>query len=87
MKHRSPPSREDTLSLDAFAALMADSAALRRQAATAILAGRPVPAETSAALAQCRDVVDEAVDRDGMAVLPVDEDRVLRLDLSEEAGQ
>ena len=87
MKHRSPSSREETLSLDAFAALMADSATLRRQAASAILAGKPVPAETTAALAQIRDAVDEAMDRDGVAALPMDEDRVLRLDLSEEAGQ
>jgi hypothetical protein len=87
MKHRLPPSREAALGLDAFAALMAGSTALRRQTVAAILAGKPVPAETSAALAQCRDVLDEAVDRDGLAALPVDEDRVLRLDLSEEARQ
>lgn len=87
MKHRSPSSREETLSLDAFAALMADSATLRRQAASAILAGKPVPAETTAALAQIRDAVDEAMDRDGVAALPMDEDRVLRLDLAAEAGQ
>jgi hypothetical protein len=86
MKHHQPEPRP-LESLDAFTALMAETANSRRQAAAAILAGRPVPPEIPVFLAQAQADLDEAADRDGRAELELDEDQTLRLDLSEETHQ
>jgi hypothetical protein len=75
------------LRLEDLTALLADTATQRRQAASAILAGRPVPADSIASLQRARDVLDNAVDRDGLTDLPLGEDQSLRLDLSEERTQ
>uniref|UniRef100_I2Q499 Uncharacterized protein n=1 Tax=Desulfovibrio sp. U5L TaxID=596152 RepID=I2Q499_9BACT len=86
MKHHpsDPPVLE---TLDAFAALMAETATLRREAATAVLAGRPVPLDVQADLARGHAILDEAMDRDGRAELDCGDDQSLRLDLSEETRQ
>lgn len=73
--------------LDAFASRMAESVALRRQAAAAILASRPVPPEIAPALAAIGDELSEAADRDGWAELLLDPDQPLRLTLAEETEQ
>lgn len=86
MKHH-PPDSPPLETLDAFATLMTGTAALRRQAAAAVLAGRPVPLEVQAALARDHAALEAAADRDGRAVLEVGEDQTLRLDLSEETRQ
>ncbi|WP_300156173.1 hypothetical protein [Solidesulfovibrio sp.] len=86
MKHRPSAARAAT-SLDDLAALMAASAELRRQAAAAILAGKPVAAQVIAGLAEIRDALDAAVDRDGMAQLAAGDDQAARLDLSEETAE
>ena len=86
MKHHDsePPA---ITSLDAFAARMAASAALRRDAAAAILAGRPVPAEIAPDLTLLRDELAETADRDGQAELELAPDQTLRLSLAEETAQ
>ncbi|MHC1711934.1 MAG: hypothetical protein AB9872_07285 [Solidesulfovibrio sp.] len=86
MKHH-PPEPRPLESLDAFAALMAETAVSRRQAAAAILAGHPVSPEIPAFLAQAQADLDEAADRDGLAELELAEDQTLRLDVTEETQQ
>lgn len=86
MKHHASHSAVSG-SLDGFAALMAAATEHRRQAARAILAGRPLPPEIPAALGRARDELDDALDRDGVAELTREDDQPLRLDLSEETAQ
>lgn len=86
MKHRFPNS-SGSLRPEDLSALLADTARQRRQAASAILAGRPIPAACVASLAKARDVLDDAVDRDGLTDLLLGEDQSLHLNLSEETTQ
>lgn len=86
MKHHLPPPR-DLPTLDAFLALMAETAVARTQAAAAILAGRPVPDDAIPPLLQALADLEEAGGRDGRAPLEVAEDHVATLDLSEEREQ
>jgi len=86
MKHHAPPPR-DLTGLDAFVSLMTETALVRAQAAAAILAGRPVPAEALPTLSQALADLEEAGGRDGRAPLETAEDQVVTLDLSEEREQ
>jgi hypothetical protein len=86
MKHH-PPEPRPLTSLDAFAALMTETVALRRIAAAAIRAGRPVAPEIPAALLQAWADLEAATGRDGRVELELGEDQVFRLDLSEERRQ
>lgn len=86
MKHHGsdPPA---ITTLDAFAARMAESAGLRRQACAAILAGRPVPPEILATLVRIRDELREVLDRDSRATLLLDQEQPLTLSLAGETVQ
>lgn len=86
MKHHTPQPRE-LISLDAFACLMTETARVRSLAAAAILAGRPVPPEVLATLAQALADLEEAGGRDGRAPLELAEDQCVTLDLTEEREQ
>ena len=86
MKHHRPEPRPLD-SLDDVIALLADTTTLRRQAVAALLAGRPMPPEIPAALAQTLADLEEASGRDGTAELELGEDQPLRLDLAEETRQ
>lgn len=86
MKHHSPEPRP-LGSLDAFAALMSETATLRRQAVAAILAGRPVSPEIPVGLVQALADLEEVLGRDGRTELELAEDQTLRLDLAEETRQ
>lgn len=86
MKHRFPV-RAAPLPLEDFSALTRETAELRRLAAGAILAGRPVPPGIAAGLGRARDILEEAVERDGRLVLTLGDDQRLRLELGEELTQ
>jgi hypothetical protein len=82
-----PPPIESINSLDDLARLMGYTASLRRQTATAILAGRPIPAELPAGLAQALTELRKAGGRDHRAELRHSDDASLTLDLTEEITQ
>ena len=73
--------------LDELVQLCNEAAALRRQAAGAILAGRPLTPDILPALAQILADLEEAEDRDELVELALDEDQSMRLDLAEETRQ
>jgi hypothetical protein len=86
MKHHAPSPRP-LPGLDAFAALMAETARARTLAVAAILAGRPVPNEVAPVLVQALADLDEAGGRDGRADLEAAEDQCVSLDIAEETAQ
>jgi len=86
MKYHLPPPRELT-SCDALVARMGETVQARRQAATAILAGKPVPAETVDILTQVLADLMEVGGREAQASLDVAEDQAIALDLTEETRQ
>jgi len=86
MKYHLPPPRELT-SCDALVARMAETVQARRQAVAAILAGKPVPAETVGTLTQVLADLDEVGGREAQASLDVAEDQAMALDLTEETRQ
>ena len=66
---------------------MAETVQARRQAAAAILAGKPVPAETVDILTQVLADLVEVGGREAQASLDVAEDQAIALDLTEETRQ
>ncbi len=88
MRHRLPDPRP-LPSLDDLTDLMAETAALRRKAAAALIAGGPLPAELPPSLAQALADLDAAADRDGTVTVTLDaaEDQPLRLPMAEEIHQ
>lgn len=86
MKHHALSPRE-LPDLDAFAAVMTETLAPRRQATDAILAGRPLPEAAQPVLEQVLADLEEAGGRDGRADLDAAEDLAVTLDLAEEAAQ
>lgn len=82
-----PPHIEPVESFDGLLVLMAQTAALRRQAAAAILAGRPLPAELPAGLGLALAELRKAAGRDHVASLSQGEDVSLDLNLAEEISQ
>ena len=85
--HHPPPHIEPVETLDGLSALMAQTVGLRRQAAAALLAGRPLPAEVPAGLALALAELRRAAGRDHVASLRHGEDVSLSLDLAEEISQ
>lgn len=86
MKHHFP-SYPSPLGPSELEQLLSQTAAKRREAVAAILAGQPVPEAIPDELTQARDVLEEAEDRDGLTELRLDEGEILRLDLTEETTQ
>ncbi|MHC1791742.1 hypothetical protein [Solidesulfovibrio sp.] len=82
-----PPHPRPIASLDDLTRLMAHSAVFRREAAAAVLAGRPVPPDIPAHLAQDLADLRKAAGRDQIAELTRGDDIALRLDLAEELIQ
>lgn len=86
MKHQAPSPRP-VPNLEAFGALMAETAQARTQAVAAILAGRPLPEAVLPQLAQAVADLTEAADRDARLELDVAEDQQTILDVAEETAQ
>lgn len=84
---QSQPQRRPLASLDDLTRLMAHTVALRREAAAAVLAGRPVAPDIPAELAQALADLHKAAGRDHIAELTRGDDVALRLDLAEETSQ
>ncbi|WP_428561834.1 MAG: hypothetical protein ACP59X_19845 [Solidesulfovibrio sp. DCME] len=86
MRHRFPV-RAVPMPLEDFSALVRETAVLRRQAAGAILAGRPVPPGLAADLGRVRDALDAAIERDERLVLELGDEQLLHLEMDEERAQ
>lgn len=85
--HQSSPHPRQIRSLDDLNRLFSQAADLRRQAAAAILAGRPTPPDIPAALDLAVTELRAAAGRDHSVEVTQDDDVSLRLDLAEETSQ
>ena len=82
-----PPHSQRLTSLDDLTRLMTHVAVLRRAAVAAVLAGRPLPPDVPAQLADALAELRKAAGRDHAAELTRGDDVSLRLDLDEEIRQ